>query len=96
LSRDDGKQRAYPAAVRWLRDNTAAEEVIAANDRRIGFYAERTQVPYERSVDLREVDYILTLPSPGEPGVVPSDWVRVFSAPLDSDGRKTVTILRRP
>jgi hypothetical protein len=96
LSRDDGKQRAYPAAVRWLRDNTAAEEVIAANDRRIGFYAERTQVPYERSLDLREVDYILTLPSPGEPGVVPSDWVRVFSAPLDSDGRKTVTILRRP
>lgn len=96
LSRGDGKQRASLAAVRWLRDNTTADEVIAANDRRIGFYAERTQVPHDRSMDLREVDYILTLPSPGGPGVVPSDWVRVFSAPLDSDGGKAMTILRRP
>lgn len=95
LSRDDDKQRAYRAAVRWLRDNTTADEVIAANDRRIGFYAERTQVPYERSVDLREVDYILVLPSPGESDAAPSGWVQAFSTPLDSDGRKAVTILRR-
>ncbi len=96
LSPGDDKDRAFLAAARWLRHNTTADEVIAAADRRIGFYAERTQMPYEQSVDLREVDYIVTVSRPGEPDGVPSDWVPTFSTPLDSDGESRLTILGRP
>ncbi|HPC94596.1 MAG TPA: glycosyltransferase family 39 protein [Sedimentisphaerales bacterium] len=96
LSPGNDKDRAFLAAARWLRHHTTADEVIAAADRRIGFYAERTQVPYEQSVDLREVDYIVTVSCPGEPDAAPADWVPTFSTPLDSDGDSRLTIRRRP
>jgi hypothetical protein len=96
LSPGDDKDRACLTAACWLRHNTTADEVIAAADRRIGFYAERTQVPYEQSVDLREVDYIVTASRPAEPDGVPLDWVPVFSIPFRSDGESRLTILRRP
>ena len=96
LSPGDDKDGAFLAAARWLRRNTTADEVIAAADRRIGFYAERTQVPYEPDVDLREVDHIVTVSRPGEPSVSPPGWVPMFSTPLDSDGESRLIILRRP
>jgi len=96
LSPGDDKDRALLAAARWLRHNTTADEVIAAADRRIGFYAERTQVPYEQSVDLREVDHIVTVSRSDEPDAVASGWVPVFSIPFRSDGESRLMILRRP
>lgn len=93
LTRQDAKNSAYLAAVHWLRANTTTDDVIAASDRRIGFYAERTQVPGKRHVDPQDVDYVVIV---DKPGAAPSAWVQTFSVPMERGKDRILTIHKRP
>lgn len=96
VAREDDKNSAYLAAVRWLRDHTAADAAIAVPDCRIGFYAEREYVLYEWHVNPRRVDYIVTVSQADAPGAVPPDWAETFSLQIESNGGKSLAIHKHP
>jgi len=47
------EKQGYREAAKWLRKNTAPEDVIAVPDRRISFYAERKGLIYDKKVSKR-------------------------------------------
>jgi len=55
------EKQGYRDAVKWLKENTAQEDLIAVPDSRIGFYAERKTVVSESKNAFEGVDYIVSL-----------------------------------
>lgn len=55
---DTGK-RGYIEAAMWLRDNTVKDDVVAAPDKRIAFYAERRWRPCSNDAGNVSADYVV-------------------------------------
>jgi len=55
------EKQGYRDAVKWLKENTAQEDLIAVPDSRIGFYAERKTVVSESKSAFEGIDYIVSL-----------------------------------
>ena len=55
---DSGKG-GYIEAAKWLKANTAGNDVIAAPDRRIAFYAERKWMPSSEDVVPAGANYVV-------------------------------------
>lgn len=55
------EKKGYRDAARWLKENTAKEDLIAVSDHRIGFYAERDIVANGNQDTSEELDYIVSL-----------------------------------
>lgn len=53
-------KRAYRTAAKWLRDNTAQEDLIAVPDKRISFYAERKGRIYNTKPP-RQATYVVSI-----------------------------------
>jgi hypothetical protein len=55
------EKRGYREVSKWLKENTAEEDLIAVPDHRIGFYAERDISTSENKNVSKEIDYIVSL-----------------------------------
>jgi hypothetical protein len=55
------EKQGYRDAVKWLKENTTQEDLIAVPDNRIGFYAERNISLSESKNAFGGVDYIVSL-----------------------------------
>ena len=55
------EKRGYREVAKWLKENTAEEDLIAVPDHRIGFYAERDITTSEDKNVSKEIDYIVSL-----------------------------------
>ena len=55
------EKKGYRDAAKWLKENTAEEDLIAVPDRRIGFYAEREGCEYEIWEVTKRVKYIVKI-----------------------------------
>jgi hypothetical protein len=55
------EKKGYRDVARWLKENTAEEDLIAVPDRRIGFYAERDISASENENASEGIDYIVSL-----------------------------------
>jgi hypothetical protein len=55
------EKKGYRDAAKWLKENTAEEDLIAVPDFRIGFYAERDISTSENEHASQEVDYIVSI-----------------------------------
>ncbi len=89
----DADKIAYRAAAAWLRENTQLDDVVAVSDSRIGFYAERRMVIYERDPDTRKADYVVSIGA-ADPGPALNDCREVHSLAATRKGGKALTIYR--
>jgi len=55
------EKKGYREVARWLKENTAKEDLIAVPDHRIGFYAERDISTSENENASEGIDYIVSL-----------------------------------
>ena len=55
------EKKGYRDAAKWLKENTAEEDLIAVPDHRIGFYAERGISTGENNNASEGIDYIVSL-----------------------------------
>jgi hypothetical protein len=55
------EKQGYRDAAKWLKENTAQEDLIAVPDSRIGFYAERDISASENKNASEGIDYIVSL-----------------------------------
>ena len=55
------EKQGYRDAVKWLKENTTQEDLIAVPDSRIGFYAERNTLVSKSKNAFEGVDYIVSL-----------------------------------
>ncbi|RKY23368.1 MAG: hypothetical protein DRP62_06025 [Planctomycetota bacterium] len=53
------KKQSYRDAAQWLAKNTGENDIIAASDGRIGFYADRKCVEYDGQTIPRQAEYIV-------------------------------------
>jgi hypothetical protein len=56
----------YRAAAAWLKENTAAEDLIAVPDSRITFYAERTGLIYDTKPPTRAKYVVIVVKNENE------------------------------
>ena len=54
------KKQGYKQAAKWLKENTAPKDIIAAPDRRIAFYAERKGLIYDKTVP-KQAKYVVRI-----------------------------------
>ncbi len=80
-------------AGEWLRQNTRTDAVVADPDGRIGFYAQRQGLHYERYPDSRKADYVVRIEG-SNPMQAPQDWARMHSASLGPRDDRMVIIYR--
>jgi hypothetical protein len=81
----------YRAAGEWLRCNTPAEAVVAEPDRRIGFYAERPRLIYERYPNWQEADFVVEIAG-GNRMQVPQGWTQVYSVAVGPEDDRELVI----
>jgi len=55
------EKKGYREVAKWLKENTAEEDLIAVPDFRIGFYAERDISTSENEHASQEIDYIVSI-----------------------------------
>jgi hypothetical protein len=55
------EKKGYRDAAKWLKENTAEEDLIAVPDHRIGFYAERDISTSENENASEGIDYVVSL-----------------------------------
>jgi len=82
----------YRDVAAWLRDHTEAEDVIAAPDRRIGFYAERQARVYQHQPDPRRADYVVTFVTGERPNDAPEGWEERYSCWLHEQRGKRLVV----
>jgi len=81
----------YRAAGEWLRHNTPAEAVVAEPDRRIGFYAERPRLTYERYPNWRKADFVVEIAG-RDRMQTPEGWRQVYSVPVGPEDDRELII----
>jgi len=55
------EKQGYLSAAKWLRENTARDDVVAVPDRRLYFYAERKGLIYEGEGIVPSAEYVLRI-----------------------------------
>lgn len=68
------EKRGYRDAAKWLKENTAQEDLIAVPDSRIGFYAERNRIEYADDEIPAKAKYVVRIEK-GENPISNSDNV---------------------
>ncbi len=63
------EKKGYRDAAKWLKENTAEEDLIAVPDHRIGFYAERERCEYEIWEVTKRVKYIVKISKAEDDGL---------------------------
>jgi hypothetical protein len=92
ISPMDIEKRNYRQVIDWLRTNTRSEDIVAAPDARIGFYAERHGPVYGGSPNPQSGDYIVTITLRDKPESVPIDWELLYSPPLAANAPNRVSV----
>lgn len=87
------EKASYLQAVQWLRDKTQAADVIAAEDSRLAFYAERPGLVYRTEMDPRRADYIVRIADP-DAAAAPSGWSLEYSTPVHDRRNRTLMIYK--
>ena len=89
-------KRSYREVIRWLRDNTKADDVIAIPDQRLSFYAERQGQAYGQHADPRKVNYIVAIVAEDGGESVPSGWREEYSLVADARRRTRFIVYQTP
>ncbi|MCU0914697.1 MAG: glycosyltransferase family 39 protein [Planctomycetes bacterium] len=85
----------YRATAAWLRQNTNTDEVIAAPDSRICFYAQRPGIIYEESLDTKGANYLVLVCRAGGPAA-PAGWQQEYASPAGGKHREVLAVYRAP
>jgi len=84
--------RGYRQVAQWLRANTESHQIIAAPDRRIGFYAERQSRLYNRHPDPRRADYLVVITTDETPEGKPDQWRERYARKVGRKRNKTLVV----
>ncbi len=90
------EKKGYRDAAKWLKENTAEEDLIAVPDHRIGFYAEREGLEYEIWEVTQRVKYIVKIIKAEDEGLnIPKDIhiQEVYSLWLDKREHKRKLVI---
>jgi len=97
LAKPQGSNIGFRKTADYLRMNTPKNTIIAVPDPRIGFYAERTQIPYEARPPSGEWEYIVIHEK--NSNIKPDgSLIKIYSHPLrlDRDSGDAVIYRRAP
>jgi hypothetical protein len=87
------EKRGYRTAAKWLKDNTDREDIVAVPDTRIGFYAERDGLMYDKDVPEEAKYAVRIVQSQGETATLDRPAQEEYSVGVDKrqkNGKKIV------
>lgn len=86
-------KKAYLQASKWLSENTDKDSVIASNDSRIGFYADRQWIVQRSDITPPAADYIVEITKTGDTQLKHGDELsEVHSIQTDGEKKRSVII----
>jgi hypothetical protein len=90
------EKQGYRDAAKWLKENTAQEDLIAVPDSRIGFYAERSRIKYTDDEIPAKAKYVVRIEKSDNPISV-SDYVlwKEYSCWVDMKKREKKLVIYR-